>query len=80
MRSTTGTREAQGAGSSLEEIAKVLHMPRYGKVYAVWRGCNPGLYYSWVECEKHVKGFLGARCKSFKLWAEAHEWLNYIGN
>ena len=49
---------------------------RYKKVYVVRRGCRPGLYLSWAECEQQVKGFSGARYKSFKSWSEAEEWLH----
>lgn len=34
--------------------------------YAVAKGINPGVYLSWVECEKQVKNFIGARFKKFK--------------
>ncbi|NGP45388.1 ribonuclease H [Bacillaceae bacterium SIJ1] len=35
------------------------------KYYTVWRGRSPGVYATWSECEKQVKGFQGARFKSF---------------
>jgi ribonuclease HI len=35
------------------------------KYYVVWKGHNPGIYTSWVECEVQVKGFAGAEYKSF---------------
>jgi ribonuclease HI len=41
------------------------------KFYVVWRGITPGVYSSWNECEKQVKGFDGARFKSFKTREEA---------
>ena len=47
------------------------------KVYAVLRGRNPGVYNTWAECEKQVKGFQGAVFKSFPTVVEALEW---IGN
>ena len=45
------------------------------KFYAVKAGVNPGVYNSWAECEKNVKGFSGACYKSFKNKAEAEEFL-----
>ena len=47
------------------------------KVYAVLRGRNPGVYNTWAECEKQVKGFPNAAFKSFPTVVEALEW---IGN
>ena len=44
-----------------------------GKFYVVWKGIQPGIYTSWVECEAQVKGFPGARFKSFPTKAEAEE-------
>ena len=41
------------------------------KYYVVWTGKTPGLYTSWPEAERQVKGFPGARYKSFPTRAEA---------
>lgn len=46
-------------------------MAKNSKFYVVWRGIKPGVYSSWNECEKQVKGFDGARFKSFKTREEA---------
>lgn len=46
-------------------------MAKNSKFYVVWRGITPGVYSSWNECEKQVKGFDGARFKSFKTREEA---------
>ncbi|PPR06827.1 hypothetical protein CVT26_003853 [Gymnopilus dilepis] len=49
-------------------------MPPYrnkGLLYAVRVGRNPGVYHSWPECEKQVKGFPGARYKKFDLQEDA---------
>ena len=35
------------------------------KYYVVWRGRGPGIYDSWAECDAQVKGFPGAKYKSF---------------
>ena len=41
------------------------------KFYAVAAGRKPGIYLTWVDCERQVKGFSGARFKSFKTREEA---------
>ncbi len=54
------------------------------KYYVVWKGRETGVFSSWAECEKQVKGFTGAVYKSFtnKKMAEAAfeiESKNFIG-
>ena len=54
------------------------------KYYTVWEGENPGVYTSWSECEKQVKGFDEAKFKSFESLKEAQDaflssWWLYIG-
>ena len=46
------------------------------KVYAVARGRATGIFTTWAECERHVKGFEGARYKSFTDVREALAWLS----
>ncbi|WP_017729062.1 ribonuclease H [Halalkalibacterium ligniniphilum] len=41
------------------------------KYYVVWEGRKPGIYTSWAECEAQVKGFPGAKFKSFATEGEA---------
>jgi ribonuclease HI len=41
------------------------------KYYVVWKGHKPGIYTSWAECEKQVKGFAAAQYKSFASFREA---------
>lgn len=41
------------------------------KFYVVWEGRQPGVYASWSDCEQQVKGFAGAKFKSFPTRAEA---------
>jgi ribonuclease HI len=41
------------------------------KYYVVWDGNNPGIYDSWAECQLQIKGYPGAKYKSFKTKAEA---------
>jgi ribonuclease HI len=41
------------------------------KYYVVWRGRQRGVFSSWAECEKQVKGFVGAQYKAFGTLVEA---------
>jgi ribonuclease HI len=41
------------------------------KYYAVWKGRKTGVFTSWAECEKQVKGFVDARYKAFESRTEA---------
>jgi ribonuclease HI len=45
-------------------------MPKQ-KYYVVWKGRKPGIFTSWVETEKQVKGFAAAQYKSFETLKEA---------
>lgn len=54
------------------------------KYYTVWNGVQPGVYDTWTECQLQIKGFEGARYKSFPSRQEAEEAYNgnpwdYIG-
>ncbi|MDZ7962838.1 MAG: ribonuclease H family protein [Aulosira sp. DedQUE10] len=48
------------------------------KYYAVLHGRETGIFTSWAECEKQIKGFSGAVYKSFKTRREAEEALGMI--
>lgn len=41
------------------------------KFYVVWNGGSPGIYSSWKECESQIKGYEGAKYKSFDSREEA---------
>ena len=41
------------------------------RFYVVWKGRRKGIFTSWEEAEKHVKGFVGAQYKAFDSRAEA---------
>ncbi|MEO1257162.1 MAG: ribonuclease H family protein [Bacteroidota bacterium] len=41
------------------------------KYYVVWEGVTPGIYDSWAKCQLQIKGYPGARYKSFKTKEEA---------
>ena len=45
-------------------------MPKQ-KYYVVWKGRKPGIFTSWAETEKQVKGFAAAQYKSFESLREA---------
>jgi ribonuclease HI len=45
-------------------------MPKQ-KYYVVWKGRRTGIFTSWAECEKQVKGFVGAEFKAFGSLKEA---------
>ena len=45
------------------------------KYYVVRNGYNTGIFNSWAECEKQVKGFSGAEFKSFKNIDDAKKYL-----
>lgn len=46
------------------------------KYYAVKKGRETGIFTTWEECEKQVKGFSGATYKSFPTKQEALDYLN----
>ena len=43
------------------------------KFYVVWKGNNPGVYFSWTECQNEIKNVKGALYKSFKNLEEARD-------
>jgi ribonuclease HI len=43
------------------------------KFYVVFKGFKTGIFNTWIECEKQVKGFSGAKYKSFLTFKEAKE-------
>jgi len=43
------------------------------KFYVVWKGKNPGIYFSWTECQNEIKNVKGALYKSFKNLEEAKD-------
>ncbi len=49
------------------------------KYYVVWKGRKTGIFTTWAECEKQVKGFVGAQYKAFEneIEAEAAYLANY---
>ncbi len=45
------------------------------KYYAVRNGLKPGIYESWQECQEQVKGYSGAKFKSFTSKEEAEQFI-----
>ena len=41
------------------------------KYYVVWEGHEPGIYDTWEKCQLQIKGYPGAKYKSFKSEEEA---------
>lgn len=46
------------------------------KYYVVWEGVCPGIYDSWTDCQLQIKGYKGAKYKSFDTEKEAIEAFN----
>jgi len=46
-------------------------MGKSKKYYVVWEGNTPGIYDNWTECQLQIKGYPGAKYKSFKSKEEA---------
>lgn len=51
---------------------------RHVAYYAVRKGRNRGIYYSWTECEAQVKGFSRPEFKKFSTSHDAHQFLRGI--
>ena len=43
------------------------------KFYVVWKGRNPGIYYTWDECKKQIDGFSNPQYKSYPTREAAEE-------
>ena len=54
-------------------------MAKKSKFYGVARGAEGAkIYDTWSQCERNVKGYKGARYKSFKTKEEAMQWIQLI--
>ncbi|KUO75224.1 MAG: hypothetical protein APF77_11350 [Clostridia bacterium BRH_c25] len=49
-------------------------------IYAVRKGLKTGIFASWEECEKQIKGFKGAEFKGFSTSQQAQKYLNDAGD
>ena len=54
---------------------KVSGLRKMAKFYAVKKGKKPGVYKTWPDCQKQVKGFSGAVYKSFASLEEAETFI-----
>jgi len=43
------------------------------KFYVVWEGNQTGIFTTWRKCQKHIKGYAGAKYKSFPSLREAED-------
>lgn len=61
--------------TSIHPFNKAFHylrvMAKKQKYYVVWQGHQPGIYDSWENCQREIKGFPDARFKSFDTIGEA---------
>ncbi len=48
-------------------------MAKEKKWYVVWQGVEPGIYETWTDCQLQIKGYAGARYKSFLSYEAARE-------
>ncbi|WMX12236.1 MULTISPECIES: viroplasmin family protein [unclassified Aureispira] len=48
-------------------------MAKKNKFYVVWEGHETGIFKTWKECQKHIKGYAGAKYKSFGSLREAED-------
>ena len=46
-------------------------MAKKKKYYVVWEGNEQGIFDNWIDCQLQIKGYPGARYKSFKSLEEA---------
>lgn len=52
-------------------MAEIKESMKKQKYYVVWAGVTPGIYTSWEDCQRQVRGYEGARYKSFESGEEA---------
>ncbi|MCH2023096.1 MAG: ribonuclease H family protein [Saprospiraceae bacterium] len=48
-------------------------MAKKTKFYVVWEGNETGIFKTWEECQRHIKGYGGAKYKSFTSLKEAED-------
>lgn len=59
---------------ALHSTHKTYEKPQKKQYYIVKRGWTPGVYTSWVDCQKQVSGYQGALFKGFVTKEEAEAW------
>jgi len=70
--------EAPAEGEIHDAISTLTGAVNTKKYYAVRRGYHLGIYRSWVECEREVKGFKNSEFRSFKQLGEDERYLRSI--
>jgi hypothetical protein len=72
-------QENEASSSSFADgtIPRCKPATRVGRFnyYAVKRGYNCGLYFNWPDCERQVRGYLGAQFKRFQRKEDAENYL-----
>ena len=48
-------------------------MAKKTKFYVIWEGNETGIFKTWKICQKHIKGYGGAKYKSFPSLREAED-------
>ncbi|MDR1725859.1 MAG: ribonuclease H family protein [Bacteroidales bacterium] len=48
-------------------------MKQKSKFYVVWQGHQSGIFKSWADCERQIKGFTNAKYKSFPTLSQAQQ-------
>ena len=58
---------------AVNAIDIIIHYQKMAKekFYVVWEGVTPGVYASWTDCQLQIKGYEGAKYKSFDTREEA---------
>lgn len=56
-------------------ITGLRNMSKKAGFYAVAAGRQTGIFHSWTECEKQVKGYTKPIYRKFKIQSEAEEFL-----
>lgn len=58
---------------TVNAIDIIIHYQKMAKekFYVVWEGVTPGVYASWTDCQLQIKGYEGAKYKSFDTREEA---------
>ena len=58
---------------AVNAIDIIIHYQKMAKekFYVVWEGVTPGVYTSWTDCQLQIKGYEGAKYKSFETKEEA---------
>jgi ribonuclease HI len=57
------------------EPSTIFSQLRTEMYYAVLRGRQPGIYKSWTECQREVKGIAGALYRKFETLSDAEEYM-----